>query len=55
MKSAERFFELARAASDAPDVGSRVAYEDEMDRILGEIEDPGLAALLNIKRRAKAE
>ena len=56
VESATRFFELARAASDAPDVTSRAAAEDEMDRILDrEIDDPGLAALLKIKRRAKVE
>ncbi len=53
VQSATRFLELARAAGD---VASRKADEDEMDRILDtEIEDPGLAALLKIKRRAERE
>ncbi|WP_299621838.1 AAA family ATPase [Pelagibius sp.] len=56
VESATRFLKLARAASDTTDTASRAAYDNEMDRILDrEIEDPGLAAILKIKRHIATE
>ena len=51
--SATRFLQLTAEVVGESDTDLRAAAEDEMDRILDrEIEDPGLAALLKIKRHA---